>query len=156
MSKDWPQQVPQPHVYGNFRDPEWKKPPSRQHRREGNDSKHRRFVPTLPCCVCGSMFCVEGHHLKQDTHERGMGMKATDRFLVPLCGGPLGHHTQIEAIGSTREIEQFIDWGIDEVQMLAKRLCMASGNPDQCWRILIEHNRFAIQVWGNDRPILIA
>ena len=31
--------------------------------------------------------------------DKGMGTKASDRFAIPLCGGPAGHHAEQHRLG---------------------------------------------------------
>ena len=46
---------------------------------------HLSFVRTLPCCSCGHDPAGTAHHLLRGV-VRGTGMKAEDRWAIPLCG----------------------------------------------------------------------
>ncbi len=47
------------------------------------DKNHLRRVAQLPCIVCGRQPC-HAHHVKF-SQRRGMSMKVSDEFVVPLC-----------------------------------------------------------------------
>lgn len=49
-----------------------------------------KLVRSLPCVVCGK-FPVEAHHPRGSKYETGIGLKAEDRFAIPLC--PKHHRT---------------------------------------------------------------
>jgi len=48
------------------------------------DSAHLDFVRSLPCSVCLKPGPSEAHHLLRGV-PRGMGRKADDRHVIPLC-----------------------------------------------------------------------
>lgn len=113
-----------PHVYGNFRPSRAersKKRVSAQQRREGNNDAHRAIIKQLPCCICLKRPPNDGHHLKSGDaqRERGMGMRATDRWLVPLCRA---HHDDLESYGSRREYEWSAAHGLLDPYALAEAL----------------------------------
>jgi hypothetical protein len=58
--------------------------------RPGDSKAHRKFVASLPCCIpdCGAR-PSDPHHLMGDL-KPGMGLKAEDRWCVPLCAAK--HH----------------------------------------------------------------
>lgn len=126
---------------GNFRPSvsERAKPKkSAQERREGNSEKHRLLIKLLPCCVTGKRPPNDGHHLKTGPakSERGMGMKATDRWLVPLCRSS---HDELEALGSRREFAWFQSHGIADVHELANALWHATGDLKRMTKVLRAH-----------------
>jgi len=45
--------------------------------------KHRRFIASLPCCVCKDD-AVQCAHIRSNTGG-GMGLKPGDNWCVPLC-----------------------------------------------------------------------
>lgn len=45
------------------------------------------WVRTLPCCVCGKP-AIAAHHLIGMWNLSGMGLKAADTFVMPVCDGP--------------------------------------------------------------------
>jgi len=44
---------------------------------------HRRFIASLPCCVCSAPD-VQSAHIRTG-NGAGMGLKSGDNFCVPLC-----------------------------------------------------------------------
>lgn len=95
-------------------------------RAEGMSAKHCTLIRQCPCTACLLEPAGTVHHLKSGPakEERGMGMRATDQWGVPLCPR---HHAQIEEIGSRNEVEQFLKWGVDP-HRLATALWTASPN----------------------------
>jgi hypothetical protein len=59
------------------------------------DRNHLRFVAAQPCLVCGRQ-PADAHHLRF-AQIRGLGLKVSDEFTVPLCRG---HHRQVHQVGS--------------------------------------------------------
>jgi hypothetical protein len=68
------------------------------------DKQHRRFVATQPCLVCGRT-PADAHHLRF-AQPRGLGLKVSDEFTVPLCRV---HHRELHRQGK----EQLWWKGID-------------------------------------------
>ncbi len=94
---------------------------SAQERREGNCDIHRAYIKTLPCAVCLKKPPSDGHHLKigEASEYRGIGMRAVDRFLVPLCRF---HHDDLESYGSRREYEWWAAYQIIDPVGMANAL----------------------------------
>jgi hypothetical protein len=82
--------------------------------RRHRDKAHLKFVASHPCLVCGRS-PADAHHLRF-TQPRGMGLKVSDEFTVPLCRT---HHRDnhrfgdeqawwdrqnIEPVGTAREL----------------------------------------------------
>ena len=61
------------------------------------DKTHLRYVATKPCLVCGRQPC-HAHHLTF-AQQRGLAMKVSDEFVVPLCAV---HHDELHRSGSER------------------------------------------------------
>ncbi len=59
---------------------------------------HLRFVASHPCAVCGRS-PAHAHHVRH-AQSRGLGLKVSDEFTVPLCAT---HHHQIHTTGKERE-----------------------------------------------------
>lgn len=92
------------------------------------DEKHVEFVRSLGCCVT-SLACngpVEAHHLlKPWIGGRGMGMKADDRNVVPLCRY---HHASLhDKYGNEFKFFKFHARPENYGQRMAIRLCEESG-----------------------------
>jgi hypothetical protein len=58
------------------------------------DKDHRRFVLRQPCLVCGRV-PSDPHHLTF-TQPRGLGYRASDEFIVPVCRI---HHRELHRSG---------------------------------------------------------
>jgi DNA recombination protein Rad52 len=59
------------------------------------DKAHLKFVASQPCLVCGRQ-PSDPHHLRF-AQPRGIGLKVSDEFTVPLCRG---HHRQLHQTGN--------------------------------------------------------
>ena len=64
------------------------------------NKKHETWIHEHPCVLRGFSSCngeIEGHHLMKPWNGfRGMGLKANDRNLVPLCQK---HHRKLHDYG---------------------------------------------------------
>ena len=60
--------------------------------------EHFRFVASQPCLICGRS-PSHAHHVRF-AQSRGLGLKVSDEFTVPLCAI---HHHEIHATGNERE-----------------------------------------------------
>lgn len=61
------------------------------------DKEHLRLVSNLPCCCCGiKNDTIVPHHLLRGV-TRGMGMKAGDNLVIPLCHK---HHEALHRNGN--------------------------------------------------------
>jgi DNA recombination protein Rad52 len=59
------------------------------------DKAHLKFVASQPCLICGRQ-PSDPHHLRF-AQPRGIGLKVSDEFTVPLCRG---HHRQLHQSGN--------------------------------------------------------
>jgi hypothetical protein len=59
------------------------------------DKAHLKFVASQPCLICGRQ-PSDPHHLRF-AQPRGIGVKVSDEFTVPLCRG---HHRQLHQAGN--------------------------------------------------------
>jgi hypothetical protein len=91
--------------------------------------KHLRFVAGLPCCICRRAGDTQVHHLLRGV-VRGMGMKAADRHVIPVC---TIHHAAIHAHGDEAE---FLALRNIDGPALAAALWSVSGDHDEAVRIM--------------------
>lgn len=110
-------------------------------RRQGMSAHHLVNVRKLPCACCKcTNESVEAHHLLDlddlAPAERGMALKSTDRWVIPLCRS---HHDQLHYYGSGRE-KAFL-FGMDvHGPTLAAALWEARDNPQAMRRIVLQHS----------------
>jgi hypothetical protein len=107
-------------------------------RRPGMSVSHCELVRLCPCAACLLTPAGTVHHIKSGTGERGIGVRSTDRWGVPLCPRC---HEEIERIGSRHEPAHFVTvWKIDP-HSLARSLWASTGDLAQMTRITIAHHR---------------
>lgn len=138
---DRPQQIRHERVLNNQRPTlaERSKPRvSAQQRREGNCEKHLALVRQLPSCVSGVAGPCDPHHLRGSAAliERGVGMRATDRWAVPLLRI---EHDELHRISSRLEEAWFRERGVDDVIELANALWKGTGDLERMTKIVQAH-----------------
>ena len=104
-------EVPREKVYGNFKVRGPKEPHKNSKWRDdraGMDGKHLALIRQLPCCVTRRQPGGEAHHLKSGTGERGMSVRSTDKWAVPIAHDA---HMDVERAGTKRERQWFLDRG---------------------------------------------
>ena len=84
-------------------------PELRRHR----NKNHLRFVAKQPCLICARQPC-DAHHLRF-AQARGLGLKVSDEFTVPLCRG---HHRELHRAGN--EASWWATTGVDAIGMARK------------------------------------
>jgi hypothetical protein len=82
--------------------------------RRFRDKNHLRFVAKQPCLICERLPC-DAHHLRF-AQRRGLGLKVSDEFTVPLCRG---HHREVHRAGN--EAQWWGNAGIDAL-VIARKL----------------------------------
>ena len=102
-------------------------------KREGMSERHLELIRQLPCCIGCDHPGGDPHHLKNGTGERGMGLRSTDKWAVPMCRA---HHDEIERAGSKNEQEWFKARGFKPLA-LAARLWIVTGSLDQMRAVLL-------------------
>ena len=83
------------------------------------DKAHLAFVASQPCLVCGRK-PAQAHHIRF-AQPRGLGLKVSDEFTVPLCNG---HHDSLHHTGDERA--WWTRHGILDPLQIANRLWAAS------------------------------
>jgi hypothetical protein len=81
--------------------------------RRRRDKLHLRFVAKQPCLICERLSC-DAHHLRF-AQVRGLGLKVSDEFTVPLCRG---HHREVHRAGN--EAQWWEKVGIDALAIAHK------------------------------------
>ena len=80
------------------------------------NKKHMDWIHPLPCCLTASGDClgsVQAHHLlKPWDGFRGMGLKANDKNLIPLCQRHhILLHKRVNELAFFEEKAGFADYG---------------------------------------------
>lgn len=134
-----------PRVIGNFKPAKSArirdkvaKPARKRSERDGNDDKHLAAIRKCVCTVCGKVGGNDPHHLKQNTGDRGAGMRSSDKWAVPLCRP---HHDEIERIGSRNETRWFAERGVESPIDLAAALWSASPDVARMTAIILAHRK---------------
>ena len=115
------------------KNPNRKHGPKASQRRPGMDPNHVKMVATLPSCISGKYPC-DAQHLRIRA-ERGVALRATDRWCVPLTRE---EHNECHKLGSKREEAWFLKQGIAPYE-LANALWGARGFKDMMLRIIEAH-----------------
>jgi hypothetical protein len=111
--------------------------------------EHLTAIRHLACALCHNDWAVDPHHMLSGpaARERGMGMKSTDRWALPVCRT---HHDEIHRLGSRREIGFFLSFGIEPIS-LALALWNVSPDEARMARVLEAHKQQAICSWQETR-----
>jgi hypothetical protein len=146
---DWPKEIRGERVLANFRPSlkeRAKKHVSAQERREGNCEKHLALLRLCPCAVSLKMPAGEVHHLKSGLagKERGMGMRATDKWGIPLCHDV---HMDLESHGSRREYEFLAARGLHDPIGLADALWRCAPKTVEAYtKIILAHRELKVRI----------
>jgi hypothetical protein len=128
-------QIARPRTLANFKTggPRKKKAAKRRDARPGMSEEHLALIRKLPCAACLRTPAGTVHHLKSGTGERGMGLRSTDKWGIPLC---MAHHDEVERAGTRNERGLCKTWGFDPHD-LARALWASTGRLEQMARIVI-------------------
>ena len=70
------------------------------------DLKRLAAIRKLPCVVCGRS-PVDAAHSNQSTHNKGLGIKASDEFTIPLCRNHHVEYDQFQKMNRSESVEWF-------------------------------------------------
>lgn len=117
-------------------------PPTRARQPRKKKQSHLAFIRELGCAVCAKK-PVDAAHLRSgerlvDKPITGAGTKPDDRWVIPLCGGPEGHHMEQHHF-KWGELAWWHHRGIVDPFRLALALYSVSGDIEQAERILSAH-----------------
>jgi len=137
-------QVPRERVLANFKPSVTERAVAKRNRepaaarRPGMSEEHLVLIRQLPSCVSGRVGPCDPHHLKSGAAaaERGVQLKATDRWTVPL---KRDEHDELERISSRREEAWFRERGIADVSELANALWINTGDLERMRRVMQAH-----------------
>jgi hypothetical protein len=108
---------------------------------------HLRYVASQPCAVCGRT-PSHAHHVRY-AQPRGLGLKVSDEFTVPLCAT---HHHHLH--DTTREREWWLERKIDPL-IIARALWQQSQKrlPDATLAVSSQNTLTVATAHLDDRPI---
>lgn len=87
------------------------------------DRKRLAAIRKLPCVVCGRS-PVDAAHSNQSAHNKGLGIKASDEFTIPLCRQHHIEYDQFQKMNRSQSVEWF-------AKMLEKTERMLNLNDDE-------------------------
>ena len=70
------------------------------------DLKRLAAIRKLPCVVCGRS-PVDAAHSNQSAHNKGLGIKASDEFTIPLCRQHHIEYDQFQKMNRSQSVEWF-------------------------------------------------
>lgn len=70
------------------------------------DAKRLAEIRKLPCVVCGRS-PVDAAHSNQSAHNKGLGIKASDKFTIPLCRQHHIEYDQFQKMNRSESVEWF-------------------------------------------------
>lgn len=71
------------------------------------DPKRLELIRSLPCCQCGASPRSQAAHSNFGIHGKGKGIKADDRYTIPLCHKC---HADLDQNLSQQTRQQQLDW----------------------------------------------
>ena len=81
-------------------------------RRYGMSDAYVLLIKQLPSCISGQYPC-DPHHLRV-YEERGVGLKATDKWAIPLTRI---EHDQVHTVGAREEVAWFTAKGVNAYRL---------------------------------------
>ncbi|WEI20109.1 hypothetical protein PY247_10530 [Acinetobacter proteolyticus] len=78
--------------------------------------KRLNEIRKLPCVVCGRS-PVDAAHSNQSAHNKGLGIKASDEFTVPLCHSCHSQFDQFK-LGTRQESEALFEQWLDKTERI--------------------------------------
>lgn len=70
------------------------------------DAKRLAAIRKLPCVVCGRS-PGDAAHSNQSAHNKGLGIKASDEFTIPLCRQHHIEYDQLQKMNRSESVEWF-------------------------------------------------
>jgi transposase-like protein len=79
------------------------------------DSKRLDAIRSLPCCQCGASPRSQAAHSNFSAHGKGKGIKADDRYTIPLCHSC---HSSLDQNLSQQTRQQQLDWFLKKLNFI--------------------------------------
>ena len=77
------------------------------------DNKRLELIRSLPCCQCGASPRSQAAHSNFGQHGKGKGIKADDRYTLPLCHSC---HADLDQNLSQQTRQQQLDWFLEKLE----------------------------------------
>ena len=71
------------------------------------DKQRLELIRSLPCCQCGASPRSQAAHSNFGIHGKGKGIKADDRYTIPLCHKC---HADLDQYNMGMNREQSLEW----------------------------------------------
>lgn len=84
------------------------------------DNKRLEQIRSLPCCQCGASPRSQAAHSNFGIHGKGKGIKADDRYTIPLC---VICHQNLDQNLSRQTRRQQQEWFMKKLEFIDKVLC---------------------------------
>lgn len=79
------------------------------------DNKRLEKIRSLPCCQCGASPRSQAAHSNFGIHGKGKGIKADDRYTIPLCREC---HANLDQNLSQQTRQQQLDWFLKKLKFI--------------------------------------
>lgn len=77
------------------------------------DNKRLDAIRSLSCCSCGASPRSQAAHSNFGIHGKGKGIKADDRYTLPLCHSC---HSSLDQNLNQQTRQQQLDWFIEKLE----------------------------------------
>lgn len=83
------------------------------------DNKRLELIRSLPCCQCGASPRSQAAHSNFGIHGKGKGVKADDKYTIPLCHKC---HASLDQNLSQQTRQQQLDWFLEKLESINETL----------------------------------
>ena len=83
------------------------------------DRKRLAAIRKLPCVVCGRS-PVDAAHSNQSAHNKGLGIKASDEFTIPLCRNHHVEYDQFQKMNRSESVAWF-DKMLEKTELMVRK-----------------------------------
>lgn len=83
------------------------------------DNKRLELIRSLCCCQCGASPRSEAAHSNFSIHGKGKGIKADDKYSIPLCRSC---HANFDQNLNQQTRQQQLDWFLEKLEFINKVL----------------------------------
>lgn len=91
------------------------------------DHKRLELIRSLPCCECGLPPRSEAAHSNFGEHGKGKGIKACDKYTIPLCRSC---HARFDKFDMGMDHDESIEWFSRKLVFINKVLSEVESDDD--------------------------